>query len=80
MPAKKTYQLTLKFPDGKVTVYRHAFPTRRRAAQAAYYALVDNHAANSNIDAAEFASKLQDAPLGTALEHPSGYTFTIEAR
>lgn len=53
MAPKKTYRLTRRLPDGTVKTHSTSFPTRRRAAQAAFYVLVDNRAANPK-DATKF--------------------------
>lgn len=70
------YRLTRQLPDGQVKAHSTLFTTRHKAAQAAFYVLFDNQVANRR-EATEFASRLQDTPLGVSLSHASGYSFTI---
>jgi hypothetical protein len=78
MPEKTEYKLTRRLPDGTEKVHSVRFATKRKAAQAAFFSLLDNGAAGKP-DANAFASRLQDAPLGAWLEHASGYAFTVTA-
>jgi hypothetical protein len=65
-------RLTRRLPDRTAKVHSRQFKTRREAARMVAYALADNGAANRK-DAASFASQLEDAAVGTTLDHPSGY-------
>lgn len=71
------YRLTRRLPDGTVREHTRPFKTKRLAAQAVFYTLTDNGAA-SRKEATAFASLLQDVAIGTFMEHPSGYAFTIK--
>ena len=68
------YVLTRRLPSGQEKSHS-PLPTRRKAAQAAMYVLMDNRLAGKR-EANTFAASVEDAELGAEVAHEaSGYTF-----
>ena len=66
--------LTRTLPDGTVKAWPKPFSSRRAAARAVASCLFDYGAATRH-DAQAFAGEFADAPLGSEVAHPSGYSF-----
>ncbi len=76
MPQK--FLLIRRLPDGPITAHATPFDTISRAARAAGLCLFDN-GAEVRTTAQKFGAELAAQPLGSIMEHRSGYVFRILA-
>lgn len=68
--------LIRRLPGGEITAHATPFVSARAAADAAARVLHDNAGVWAG-DGQKFADALAAQPLGTILDHPSGYDFRI---